>query len=175
MQAIDRIAAELKTAGIRIKIDDRDNLSPGYKFNDWEMRGVPTRIEIGPRDVAKNSVALARRDKPGREGKQFVSQDGLAETVAALLAEIQQAMLDKASRFQDDNTHETANYDQFKEAVQSGFARVWWAGTNEEEARVKEETKATIRCFPLDQPDKRGTCFYTGRPADRIAIFGKAY
>jgi prolyl-tRNA synthetase len=153
MEAVDRIAAVLKAAGIRIKVDNRDNLSPGYKFNDWELRGVPTRIEIGPRDVAQNSVALARRDRPGRDGKQFVSQDGLAETITALLAEIQQAMLEKATRFRDDNTHDVTNYDQFKEAVQTGFARVWWAGTNDEEARVKEETKATIRCFPLDQPD----------------------
>ena len=175
MEAVERIAAELKAAGIRIKIDDRDNLSPGYKFNDWELRGVPTRIEIGPRDVAQNSVALARRDKPGREGKQFVSQEGLAATVTALLTEIQQAMLEKATRFQDENTHEVTNYEQFKEAVQTGFARAWWAGTNDEENRVKEETKATIRCFPLDQPDGSGICFYTGRPASQIAIFGRAY
>ncbi len=175
MEAVSRIASELKADGIRIKIDDRENLSPGYKFNDWELRGVPTRIEIGPRDVAKNSVALARRDRPGREGKRFVSQDGLAQTVVDLLEEIQQAMLDKAGRFQDDNTHEVTNYDQFKEAVQKGFARVWWAGTNEEETKVKEETKATIRCFLLDQPAAGGACFYTGRPAKRIAIFGRAY
>jgi prolyl-tRNA synthetase len=175
MTAIDRITVELKAVGIRLKLDDRDNLSPGYKFNDWEMRGVPTRIEIGPRDVAKNSVALARRDIPGREGKQFVSQAGLAQTVGALLAEIQQAMLDKARRFQDENTHDVTNYDQFKEAVQTGFARVWWAGDNEDENQVKEETKATLRCFPLDQPEESGTCFYSGRPANRTAIFGKAY
>jgi prolyl-tRNA synthetase len=175
MAAVARISAELKAADIRIKIDDRENLSPGYKFNDWEMRGVPTRIEIGPRDVAKNSVALARRDIPSREGKQFVSQDGLAQTVTALLAEIQQAMLDKASRFQDQNTHDVTNYDQFKDATQTGYARGWWAGTSEEEAAVKEETKATLRCFPIDQPDESGVCFYTGRPANRIAIFGRAY
>jgi prolyl-tRNA synthetase len=175
MAAVARISAELKAADIRIKIDDRENLSPGYKFNDWEMRGVPTRIEIGPRDVAKNSVALARRDIPSREGKQFVSQDGLAQTVTALLAEIQQAMLDKAARFQDQNTHDVTNYDQFKDATQTGYARGWWAGTSEEEAAVKEETKATLRCFPIDQPDESGVCFYTGRPANRIAIFGRAY
>jgi prolyl-tRNA synthetase len=175
MEAVDRLTAELKAAGIRFKVDDREKLSPGYKFNDWELRGVPTRIEIGPRDVAQNSVALARRDIPGREGKQFVSQDGLAQTVEALLTEIQAGMLAKARRFQEENTHEATTYDQFKEAVQTGFARVWWAGDNEDETRVKEETKATIRCFPLDQPDGQGTCFYSGRPADRIAIFGKAY
>jgi prolyl-tRNA synthetase len=177
MPAVDRIKAELKTAGVRVRVDERENLSPGYKFNDWELRGLPTRIEIGPRDVAKSSVALARRDRPGREGKQFVSQDGLAQTVTALLDEIQQAMLEKARRFQDDNTHDVTTYDEFKQATQTGFARVWWAGTNEEETAVKEETKATLRCFLIDEPDEgeSGPCFYTGRPADRIAIFGKAY
>lgn len=175
MEAVDRVAAALRNAGVRVKIDDRDNVSPGYKFNDWEMRGVPTRIEIGPRDVAKNSVALARRDIPGRDGKQFVSQDGLAATVTALLNEIHDAMLAKATAFRDANTHECADYDSFKEAVKTGFARVWWAGTNEDELRVKEETKATIRCLPLAQPEGGGTCFYTGKPADKVAIFARAY
>jgi prolyl-tRNA synthetase len=175
MEAAHRIEAELAAAGIRVKVDDRDNLSPGYKFNDWELRGVPTRIEIGPRDLANNSVALARRDIPGRDGKQFVSQDGLAGQVAELLVEIQQALLDKATRFRDDNTHEVTDYDAFQEAVQTGFARVWWAGSDEDEQRIKEETKATIRCFPFDAAGGRGICFYTGKPTDQIAIFGRAY
>lgn len=175
LAATHRIKAELEDAGIRVHVDDRENLTPGYKFNDWELRGVPSRIEIGPRDVEKNSVALARRDVPGRDGKQFVSQDGLAQTVAALLVDIQQSLLDRATQFRDANTHDVTNYDDFKEAIQTGFARAWWAGSREDEQRVKEETKATIRCFPLDQPDGRGTCFYTGQPADKIAIFGRAY
>ena len=176
MEATDRIAQELRDAGIRVHVDNRDNLSPGYKFNDWELRGVPSRIEIGPRDVAKNSVALARRDVPGRDGKQFVSQEGLTETVQALLDEIQQALLDRATKFRDENTHDVTNYDEFKEAVKTGFARAWWAGDNDDETRVKEETKATIRCFPLEQPEEgEGTCFYTGKPANRSAIFGRAY
>lgn len=175
LTATARIKAELENAGIRVHVDDRENLTPGYKFNDWELRGVPSRIEIGPRDVEKHSVALARRDVPGRDGKQFVSQDGLAQTVAALLVDIQQSLLDRATQFRDANTHDVSNYDDFKEAIQTGFARVWWAGSREDEQRVKEETKATIRCFPLDQPDGRGTCFYTGQPADKIAIFGRAY
>jgi len=175
LAATARIKAELEDAGIRVHVDDRENLTPGYKFNDWELRGVPSRIEIGPRDVEKHSVALARRDVPGRDGKQFVSQDGLAPTVAALLADIQQSLLDRATQFRDANTHDVSNYDDFKEAIQTGFARAWWAGSPQDEQRVKEETKATIRCFPLDQPDGRGTCFYTGQPADKIAIFGRAY
>ncbi|MBP6471200.1 MAG: proline--tRNA ligase [Chloroflexi bacterium] len=175
LTATARIKAELEDAGIRVHVDNRENLTPGYKFNDWELRGVPTRIEIGPRDVEKHSVALARRDVPGRDGKQFVSQDGLAQTVAALLVDIQQSLLDRATQFRDANTHDVSNYDDFKEAIQTGFARAWWAGSPQDEQRVKEETKATIRCFPLDQPDGRGTCFYTGQPADKIAIFGRAY
>lgn len=175
LEATQRIEKQLTEAGIRVKVDDRENLTPGFKFNDWELRGVPTRIEIGPRDIQKNSVALARRDIPGRDGKQFVSQAGLAQTVSALLQEIQQNMLDKATRYRDENTHDVDNYADFKTAVKTGFARVWWAGGNEEEKRVKEETKATIRCFPLDQPEGEGICFFTGKPANQIAIFGRAY
>lgn len=175
MEAAERIQLELQDAGIRVKIDDRENLSPGFKFNDWELRGVPTRVEIGPRDLEKNSVALARRDIPGRDGKQFVSQQGLAGTIGDLLEEIQQNMLARATKFLDDNTQNVDNYADFQDAVKGGFARVWWAGSDEEEQRVKEETKATIRCFPFDQPGGSGTCFYTGKPADKIAIFGRAY
>lgn len=175
LTAVSTLKQTLTAAGIRVHVDNRDHLTPGFKFNDWELRGVPTRIEIGPRDVANNSVALARRDIPGREGKQFVSQDGLAQTVQQLLDEIQANLLARATKFRDDNTHEVTNYDEFQTAVQTGFAKVWWAGSNEDEQRVKEETKATIRCFPLDQPDGSGTCFYTGKPANRVAIFGRSY
>jgi len=175
LEATERISNELKDAGIRVKIDDRENLSPGFKFNDWELRGVPTRVEIGPRDLEKNSVALARRDILGREGKRFVSQQGLAATISDLLEEIQENLLDRATKFLADNTHDVDNYQDFKKAVSGGFARVWWAGNNEEEQQVKEETKATIRCFPFDQPGGTGTCFYTGKPASQVAIFGRAY
>lgn len=175
LEATERVSRELSAAGIRVKVDQRENLSPGFKFNDWELRGVPVRIEIGPKDVAKNSVALARRDQPGREGKQFVSQEGLAGTVQALLDTIQQSMLEKARRFREDNTHEATNYDEFKEVVKTNFARVWWAGDDADEQRVQEETKATLRCYPLEQPGGTGTCFYTDKPADRVAVFGRAY
>jgi prolyl-tRNA synthetase len=175
MAVVDQTQQKLLAAGIRVKVDARDSLTPGFKFNDWEMRGVPTRIEIGPRDVQKNSVALARRDVPGRDGKAFVSQDGLAETVKRLLDEIQLNLLTKATAFREANTHEVQHYDDFKTAVETGFARVWWAGSDEDETRIKEETKATIRCFPFDQPGGGGSCFYTGKPAEKIAIFGRAY
>jgi prolyl-tRNA synthetase len=175
MPVVTRIGQELAAAGIRVKVDDREHLTPGFKFNDWELRGVPSRIEIGPRDVAKESVALARRDVPGREGKRFVDQAGLGAEITALLDDIHDNMLAKAQRFQDENTHEPEDYEGFKEAVKSGFARVWWAGTDEDELRIKEETRATIRCIPLERPGGMGRCFYTGRDAHQIAIFARAY
>jgi prolyl-tRNA synthetase len=125
--------------------------------------------------VAKNSVALARRDVPGREGKQFVSQDGLSTTVSQLLEEIQSTMLEKAGRFQEEHTHEPSDYEEFKDVVKDGFARVWWDGDNEDELRVKEQTKATIRCYPNEQPGGVGRCIFTGREAKRVAIFSRAY
>ncbi|MEM7119083.1 MAG: proline--tRNA ligase, partial [Chloroflexota bacterium] len=175
LTAVSHLNQTLSAAGIRVKVDDRENLTPGFKFNDWELRGVPVRIEIGPRDIAKNSVGLARRDIPTRAGKQFVAQDGLVETVKRLLDEIQANMLAKATQFRDENTHEVDNYVAFKTAVKTGFAKVWWAGSNDDEQRVKEETKATIRCLPLEQPGGTGTCFYTGKPAEQMVIFGRSY
>ncbi len=175
LEATERIRQELVNAGVRVKVDDRDTLSPGFKFNDWEMRGVPTRIEIGPKDIAKNSVALARRDVPGREGKQFVPQEGLVNTVQNLLDEVQVSLLERARKFRDDRTHDVDNYDDFKEVIQTGFARVWWAGSDADEQRVQEETKATLRCVPLEQPGGSDVCFYTSQPADKIAIFGRSY
>ncbi len=175
LETTGRIQKELAAAGIRVKVDNRETLSPGFKFNDWELRGVPTRLEIGPKDVAKNSVALARRDKPGREGKQFVPQAGLAAMVQELLNTVQAALLDRARKFRDDNTHEVKDYAEFKEAIKTGFARVWWAGSDADEQRVQEETKATLRCIPLEQPGGSGACFLTGQPADKVAIFSRAY
>lgn len=175
MEATTRISRELQDADIRLKVDDRDNLTPGFKFNDWELRGVPVRVELGPRDVANHSVALARRDVIGREGKQFVVQDGLAARIADLLAAIHHNLLERATAFREERTRDVTNYDEFQEAVTTGFARCWWAGGNEDELKVKEETKATIRCFPFEQPGGRGTCFYSGKRAERIAIFGRSY
>ncbi len=167
---------ELRDAGVRVKLDDRPELSPGFKFNDWEMRGVPVRMEIGPRDVDSGAVMLARRDIPGRDGKQSVSMQGLVASVRQLLVDVQHSLLDRATRFRDSNIYEAKNYDEFKEIIEAGgFVRAPWAGTPEDELRVKEETKASIRCFPFDADGKGGTCFYTGKSADRIAIFGKAY
>ena len=175
MEVADRVFQELKDAGIRLKMDDRDNVSSGFKFNDWEMRGVPVRVEIGPRDVEKGSVALARRDRPGREGKSFVSQDGLAATVNSLLAEIQASLLQRATEDRDANIHEPKDYEDLKRIVQDGWAFAYWCESEECETKVKEDTKATTRNIPLNQPDQEGTCIVCGRPSKRKVYFARAY
>ncbi|MDD2922809.1 MAG: His/Gly/Thr/Pro-type tRNA ligase C-terminal domain-containing protein, partial [Anaerolineales bacterium] len=175
MEVANRVFAELKAAGIRVKMDDRDNVSSGFKFNDWEMRGVPVRIEIGPKDVEKNSVALARRDKPGREGKSFVAQDGLADAVSALLVEIQSALLQRATDFRDSNIHAPKDYDDLKKIVADSWAFAYWCESRECETKVKEDTKATTRNIPFEQPNEEGACIVCGKPSKRKVYFAKAY
>ncbi len=175
METADRLFMELKAAGIRVKMDDRLNFSSGFKFNDWEMRGVPVRVEIGPRDVEKGSVALARRDRPGREGKSFVPQTSLVETVRGLLVEIQEALLARATAFRDANIHEPADYEDLKRILQDGWAFAWWCGSKECEAKVKEDTKATTRNIPLDQPGGHGKCIVCGEAAGQKVYFARAY
>jgi prolyl-tRNA synthetase len=174
----NQMAQTLKGAGVRVRLDDRDELSAGFKFNDWELRGVPLRIEIGPRDVQQNAVVLARRDLPGKEGKTTgVPVAGIATAVNDVLATIQTAMLQRATEFRDANTRTVKSYDELKEVLEAtgGFIRAHWAGTGEDEDRIKEETKATIRCFPFEKPDEEGACFYTGQRTDQVAIFARAY
>jgi len=175
MEAADRIFVELKAAGIRVKLDDREEVTPGFKYNDWEMRGVPLRMEIGPKDVEKNSVALARRDKPGREGKTFVPQANLAATVADLLVEIQNAMLAKATAFRDSNIHDAQDMTELAKIVQDGWAFSYWCESRECEAKVKEETKATTRNIPFEQPEAEGECVVCGKPSKRKVYFAKSY
>ncbi|MGH7325763.1 MAG: proline--tRNA ligase [Candidatus Rokuibacteriota bacterium] len=175
METVDRVRAALADAGIRVKVDDRADLTPGFRFNDWEMRGVPLRLEVGPKDVEKNSVILARRDKPGREGKSFVAQDGLVPTVQAALVDVHTALHDRALAFRRAHTHEPKDYAELKAVVEKGWALAWWCGRRECEARVKEETKASTRCVPLEQPGGEGPCIACGEPAREQAIFGRAY
>jgi prolyl-tRNA synthetase len=176
MPVVDRVFKELKAAGIRLKVDDRDGVTPGFKYNDWEMRGVPLRIEIGPKDVEKNSVALARRDIPGRDGKTFVSQDNLAATVSEMLTTIQAALLARATAFRDANIHDPKDYDELKQVVQKGWAFSWWCEDAACEAKVKEDTKAATRCIPLKgQPEGTGNCIVCGKPAKRKVYFAKSY
>ncbi|OGO27538.1 MAG: proline--tRNA ligase, partial [Chloroflexi bacterium RBG_16_52_11] len=176
MQVANKVFTELKAANIRLRMDGREEVTPGFKFNDWEMRGVPLRIEIGPKDVEKGKVALARRDKPGKDGKSFVEQAGLATNVSLLLLEIQDAMLARATSFRNANIHEPKTFAELKEVLADGWAFTWWCGSNECEAKVKEETKATTRNIPFEgQPDGTGKCIVCGETADKKVYFAKAY
>ncbi len=176
MEVANRIFGEVKQAGIRVKMDDRDEVTPGYKYHDWEMRGVPLRMEIGPKDIEKKSVALARRDQPGRDGKTFVSQDNITQTVNDLLITIQKALLDKATAFRDANIHDPKDYTELKEVVQNGWAFSWWCESKACEAQVKEDTKASTRCIPIEgQPSGQGSCIVCGEKATRKVYFAKAY
>jgi prolyl-tRNA synthetase len=173
--AARKIKADLTKGEIRVTLDEREGSSPGWKFNDWEMRGVPLRIELGPKDVAKQSAVLARRDRPGKEGKISASLSDLPQAVDRLLSEIQQSLHDKALAFRKANTHDAKTYDELKAAVETGFAFSYWCGSAECEAKIKDETRATMRCIPLDQTGTPGQCVYCGKPARERAIFARAY
>ncbi len=173
MPVVDRISQELHD--FRVKVDDRENLTPGYKFNDWEMRGVPLRVEIGPKDVQKGSVALARRDRPGKAGKSFVSQDQLAGQIAEMLTDIQASLFDRAVAYRDSNIHDPKDYGELQEIVKDGWAYSWWCGSTACETKVKDDTKATTRCIPLDQPGGHGPCIVCGSDATEKVYFARAY
>lgn len=173
MPVVQQLGKDL--GAYRVKIDDRDEVTPGFKYNDWELRGVPLRIEVGPRDVEKSSVMTARRDQPGKPGKKILSMENLSAQIGDLLDEIQAALLARATAFRDDNIHDASSYDQLKEIVQNGWAFSWWCGDATCEAAIKEDTKATIRCIPLEQPGGHGTCVYCGKPAHEKVYFAKAY
>ena len=178
LELTERVQSALKDAGLRIHLDAREDQTPGFKFNDWEMRGVPVRVEIGPRDVKQNAVVLARRDRPGREGKEFgVPVEGVVKRVQELLDEVHANLLQQATEFREANTRRATSYDEFKEILdaEGGFLRVHWAGSGEDEDRIQEETKATLRCFPLNAPEGEGVCFLTGKKTKRVAIFARAY
>ena len=173
MQAVDGICEIL--GNVRYQVDDRHDYSPGWRFNEWELKGVPLRIEIGPRDLEKQQVVLARRDIPGKEGKTFVPIANAADAVTQMLNTIQADMLKRATEFRDGNTFEPTTYDSFKEVVEEGFARAGWCDNAECEEQVKAETQATIRCIPIEQPDGDGACIVCGKPAEEIAVFARAY
>ena len=175
LPAAKNVAQALAAAGVRIKLDDREGITPGFKFNDWEMRGVPLRVEIGPKDVAKQSVVLARRDRPGREGKSFAPVAALPDTVKQLLVDIQTALFERALAFRQAHTVETDDYAEFKAGVENGFVLAHWCGAAACEDKIKEETKATLRCVPLEQAGGPGKCVVCGQPATEKAIFAKAY
>lgn len=163
-------------AQFRVKLDARSEVTPGFKFNDWEMRGIPLRVEIGPKDVDNGVVTIARRHLPGRAGKSTLSLgNGIVSQIQTVLDEIQAAMLEKARTFRDAHIHEPKDYEELKQIVQDGWALAYWCGSTECEARVKEDTKATTRCIPLDQPVGQGKCIVCGRPAKSKVYFARAY
>ena len=173
MECVDKVMAQLKD--FRVKLDDRTEVTPGYKYHEWELRGVPLRLEIGPKDVEKNSVMAARRDMPGKPGKSFLSQDNLAEQVRDLLDTIQNALLVKAENFRDANIHEANSYDELKQIVENGWAEAWWCGDPACEAKIKEDTKATSRCMNFEHQHGHGKCVVCGKDAEKKIYFSKAY
>ena len=167
------IVEGLKAKGISVKYDDADNKRPGFKFADYELKGVPVRLVIGPKDLEENTAEVMRRDTLGEE---TVSLDGIVDYVANLLEDIQNNIYTKARNFRDSHIFEANSYDEFKELIEKGgFVLAHWDGTTETEERVKEETKATIRCIPLDGDTTPGTCIFTGKPSERRVIFARNY
>ena len=178
LQAISEVANEIKkeliSRGISVKFDDRDNVKPGFKFNDYELKGVPLRIAIGPRDLEKGQVELARRDTLT---KSFVPKEELVTVIPDLLNEIQETLFEKAVNYRDTHTTEVENFDQFKEVLDTkgGFVSAHWDGTIETEDAIKKQTKATIRCIPYTSELEDGVCVFSGKPSKQRVLFAKAY
>lgn len=161
-----------------VKVDDREQFQPGFKFNEWEVKGVPIRVELGPKDLAGNSCVLARRDLPGKESKQMgVPLAEAPARITALLKEMQNALLERARKFRDANTCEVNSYDEFKQKIDEPGGFVWahWDGTRAVEDRIAAETKATIRCIPFDRPKEPGKCMVSGEASPGRVVFAKAY
>jgi prolyl-tRNA synthetase len=162
----------LESADVRVHQDWTDN-SPGFKFNEWEMKGVPLRLEVGPRDVENGNMVVARRDTGD---KSFLSKDEAVAQIPDLLKEIQKGLFQQALIFQEENTHKVSTYDELKKVIkEGGFVRCGWDGTDETEAKVKEDIKATIRCIPMSENPEGLTCVYSGKPAKHEVIYAKAY
>ncbi|MCU0425943.1 MAG: proline--tRNA ligase [Candidatus Kapabacteria bacterium] len=176
---VEEIQKALRSKGISVKYDLRDSLTPGFKFADWEMRGVPVRLALGERDLQNGTIEVSRRDKErGEDGAKTVAQiDGIENTVHGLLEEIQQNMYNKALNFRTANTRTVDSYDDFKAMMEQkgGFALAHWDGTTETELKIKEETKATIRCIPFDSAEEDGKCIYSGKPSKQRVLFAVAY
>jgi prolyl-tRNA synthetase len=161
-----------------VKVDDRDNYQPGFKFNEWEVKGVPIRVELGPKDLANNACVLARRDLPGKESKEMgVPLAGAANRIIELLKKMQTDLLERARKFRNANSMHVDTYDDFKKKLEDpgGFLWAHWDGTRETEEKISQETKATIRCIPFDRAKEEGKCILTGKPSAGRVVFAKAY
>lgn len=171
---VEQISASLRQQGYTVKFDDRDTHKPGFKFAEHEMKGVPVRLAIGPRDLQNGTVEVARRDT--RE-KVVIKMEDVASAVPKLLGEIQSAIYQRALKFRDEKTTRVDTYEEMIAALdeKGGFVSAHWDGTTETEALIKEETKATIRCIPVDAPQEDGKCVYSGKPSHRRVLFARAY
>ena len=168
------IKKKLQDKGISVKFDDRDTYKPGWKFAEYELKGVPVRIALGPRDIENNSLEVARRDTLKKE---IISQEGIEDYIDNLLSEIQQNIYQKAFNFRKENTFKADTYEEFKNIIKNkgGFVLAHWDGTSETEQIIKNETKATIRCIPFNAEEEEGKCIYSGKPSKRKVLFAKAY
>lgn len=173
-EVANQLMKDLRAQGIRVKFDNRDTHKPGWKFNEYELKGVPVRIAIGPKDVENGTVEVARRDTMSKE---LVELDAAVATIVGLMDVIQKNLFDKALQFQKENTTEVSSYEEFKEVLEKkgGFILAHWDGTAATEEKVKAETKATIRCIPLEGKESPGTCMVTGKPSAGKVLFAKAY
>ena len=172
-ERIRPIMDQLASAGISVKYDDADNRRPGFKFADYELKGVPVRLAVGARDLENSTVELMRRDTLEKE---TLPLDGIAGHIENLLEEIQQKIYNKALDYREKMTTTADTYDEFKEKIEKGgFILAHWDGTPETEEKIKNETKATIRCIPLDGDETPGVCMVTGKPSARRVIFARAY
>jgi len=178
LKAIDakatEIMADLKQKGISVIYDNDDSKRSGWKFNEYELKGVPIRIAIGPRDLENAQAELMRRDTMEKEN---VSLEGISETIARKLDEIQKNIFDKALKFRSENTRKADSYEEFQQILdtQGGFVLAHWDGTSETEEKIKEETKATIRCILFDTPLEEGRCIYSGKPSQQRVVFARSY
>ena len=170
---VDPVVKALRSKGISVKFDTADNQSPGFKFAEYELKGVPIRLAIGNRDIENGTIELARRDTKTKQSMPF---DGIVEVVASTLVDIQQNIYQKALQFRKENTHEVTSWDEFLIQIEKGgFISAHWDGTSETEEKIKEATKATIRCIPLDAKEEVGKCVFSGKPSTKRVIFARAY
>ncbi len=171
---VDELMAEFKKKGISVKFDDRDTQKPGFKFAEWELKGVPVRIAIGPKDLENGTFEVARRDLLSKE---IVAENSIIDHIENLLNDIQENLFTKAINHRAEHTTEVNSFEEFKEVLETkgGFLLAHWDGTPETEEKIKDLTKATIRCIPMDQPDENGICILTGKPSTKRVMFAKAY
>ncbi len=173
-EKVEPLAKELRRRGISVKYDKRDTHKPGFKFNEYELKGVPVRIAVGQRDLENGTYEVARRDTLQKES---VSAEDVVEKIEHLLEEMQENIYNKALKFRDEHMTEVDTYEEFKQIIEEkgGFVSAHWDGTRETEDRIKEETKATIRCIPINNKKEEGKCMVTGKPSTQRVLFAKAY